>query len=495
MEETKWLTKTKLIIIIIILLVIGFVVTFSIIRKNNLRKEYINFEKQLEYAAPNYLLKEKITLGEDEWREITATDILKQKLVVNKRSSDCEGYVIAQGHKNKNTVSTEEETKEEEKTTETTEEEKTEESTTESTKEETKKEEKVASDNITYKSYVTCKKIYTTEGYGTRPSSGTKNKEETQTENDTEKPKIELFGDKTITLKVGDEYKELNAMAVDNVDGDISNKIKITGKVDTTKAGTYTIKYTVSDAAKNKASVTRTVIVEEKEEEKVEEPKKEETTTNNDNNSNNNNNNNNSSNNNNNNQQTTPVTPTPQPTRDTTAPLITFNDNSLYQTICTGSSVNIASNGPYGFVARDNVDGNITSRVSITGDTGIISNPGVYNLYYSVSDSAGNTAQATKQFTAKSCASTIPPVTTSVPVSSVSITPNTKVMSVGSTYTLTVSISPGDATNKTLTYTSSNTSVATVDSNGVVKAVSTGSATIKATSNNGKVGVCRITVQ
>ena len=493
MEETKWLTKTKLIIIIIALLMIGFIVAFSIIRKNNLRKEYINFEKQLEYAAPNYLLKEKITLGEDEWREISATDILKQKLVVNKRSSDCEGYVIAQGHKNKKTASTKDENKEEESTQETqVEENKLEETQTEiqSNEEEKttdKKEEKVASNNITYKSYVTCKKIYTTEGYGTRPSSGTKNKEETQTENDTEKPKIELFGDKTITLKVGDEYKELNAMAVDNVDGDISNKIKITGKVDTTKAGTYTVKYTVSDAAKNKASITRTVIVEEKEEEK-----KKETTTNNDNNSNNNGNN---SNNNNNNQQTTPVTPTPQPTRDTTAPLITFNDNSLYQTICTGSSVNIASNGPYGFVARDNVDGNITSRVSITGDTGIISNPGVYNLYYSVSDNAGNNAQATKQFTAKSCSSTIPPVTTSVPVSSVSITPNTKVMSVGSTYTLTVTVNPGDAANKTLTYTSSNTSVATVDSNGIVKAVSTGSATIKATSNNGKVGVCRITVQ
>ena len=39
-------------------------------------------------------------------------------------------------------------------------------------------------------------------------------------------------------------------------------KIKITGKVDTKKEGTYTITYTVEDAAGNKSTVTRTVIVE-----------------------------------------------------------------------------------------------------------------------------------------------------------------------------------------------------------------------------------------
>lgn len=489
MEETKWLTKTKIIIIIILLLIIGSVVAFIFIRKNNLKKEYMNYEKQLEYAAPNYLLKEKITLGEDEWREINAIDILKQKLLVNKRASDCEGYVIAQGHKND--VSREEETQDEE--TQTTSEEETkqdDESKENATEEKQEKKEKIASNNITYKAYVTCKKIYTTDGYGTRPSTGSKNKEETQTQNDTEKPEIKLFGDSTITLKVGDEYEELKAMAVDNVDGDISNKIKITGKVDTTKAGTYKIKYTVSDSSKNKATITRTVIVEAKEETK-EEPQQSEITNNNTSNTNTTNNANTT-----NNTNTTPSTPSqPQVYVDTTAPIITFNDNSLYQTICVGNSVNIASNGAYGYVARDNVDGNITSRVTITGDTGVISTPGVYNLYYGVSDNAGNVSTATKQFTVNSCSNTLPNTTVNIPVSSVTLTPNSKVMSKGTTYNLSVSVSPGNATDKSVTYTSSNTSVATVDSNGVVSAISTGTTTIKATSNNGKVGVCRITVQ
>ena len=489
MEETKWLTKTKLIIILAIVFVIAFVTIFIVVRKNNLRKEYKNYEEQLKYSAPNYLLKEKIIIGEEEWREISAKDLLKQGLVSNKRSSDCEGYVIAQGHKNKTT------TKKSTKEVEVVEEENEE---TKEDKEQTKKEEKVASENITYTAYVKCKNIYTTDGYGTKNIEGKENTEETQTENDTEKPKMALFGDKTITLKVGDEYKELKATAVDNVDGDISNKIKITGEVDTTKAGTYEIVYTVKDAAKNKASITRTVIVEEKEveekkEEKKEVEKKEEktstpsTTT----------------------QQTQQQTQTPsqsqntqpaaQPARDTTAPLIIFNDNNLYQTICNGNRVNTSYNGPYGFVARDNVDGNITSRVSVTGDTGVINTPGVYNLYYRVSDNAGNTAQATRQFTVKNCESTIPNTNLSIPVNNVVVTPNViNAMSIGSTQTLSVSLfgtNGKEPTDKSITWSSSNTSVATVDSNGTVRAVGRGSASIKATSSNGKTGMCRVTVQ
>ncbi len=54
------------------------------------------------------------------------------------------------------------------------------------------------------------------------------------------------------------------AKAVDDKDGDISDKIIITGKVDTTKEGTYTITYTVQDFAKNETIVKRTVIVKNK---------------------------------------------------------------------------------------------------------------------------------------------------------------------------------------------------------------------------------------
>ena len=486
MEETKWLTKGKIITFVVLILLIAGIVVGVMIHKNNLKKDYVKFEKQLEYAAPNYLLKEKIKLYEYEWREINITDILKQKLVINKRASDCNGYVIAEALKD-STLDLEESTsnvsenRKETNSTDTTESNQT---STESSSEDDKKEDKTnkrVSSNITYKAYITCKKVYITKGYGTKPDSKKKNTEETQTQNDTEKPVIELFGDKTITIKVGDTYKEPGAVATDNVDGDITKKIKITGKVDTKKEGEYVIKYTVSDKAGNKATVERKVIVEKKEEEPKEDNK--DTPTDNNTNNDSNNNTNNNTNNDNNNYY-----------RDTIAPIITFNISDAYQNICTGNSVNISANGPYGYVARDNVDGNITSRVSITGDTGIINTPGVYNLYYTVTDSSGNRANASKQFTVRTCGNPIQKPDTTVSVTSVVVTPNAKTMTVSQTAQLSVSVFPSNATNKSVTYSSSNSNVASVTSSGFVTAKSKGTAVITVTSSNGKTGVCRITV-
>lgn len=63
------------------------------------------------------------------------------------------------------------------------------------------------------------------------------------------------------------------------------------------------------------------------------------------------------------------------------------------------------------------------------------------------------------------------------------------------TKSLTATITPSDATDKKLTWTSSNESVATVDQSGKVTAVSAGIATITATSNNGKTATCAVTVK
>ena len=90
-------------------------------------------------------------------------------------------------------------------------------------------------------------------------------------------------------------------------------------------------------------------------------------------------------------------------------------------------------------------------------------------------------------------------LTATVPVPTVAVTgvrldkTSLSFTGTGSSQTLTATVSPSNATNKTLTWSSSNTSIATV-SNGVVKAVGFGTATITAKSNNGKTASCSVTV-
>ena len=66
-------------------------------------------------------------------------------------------------------------------------------------------------------------------------------------------------------------------------------------------------------------------------------------------------------------------------------------------------------------------------------------------------------------------------------------------LEVGDTATLTATVEPDEASNKNVTWESSDSSVATVDANGVVTAVAQGSTTIKATVD-GKSAECTVTV-
>ncbi len=86
---------------------------------------------------------------------------------------------------------------------------------------------------------------------------------------------------------------------------------------------------------------------------------------------------------------------------------------------------------------------------------------------------------------------------TTVPATSVSVSPASVSLIAGSTKALSASVTPSTATDKSVTWSSSKTSVATVDSNGLVTAKSAGSATItcKANGGNGVSTTCSVTVQ
>lgn len=83
-----------------------------------------------------------------------------------------------------------------------------------------------------------------------------------------------------------------------------------------------------------------------------------------------------------------------------------------------------------------------------------------------------------------------------VPVKTVRIETSTKTLTKqGETLQLTVNITPRNATDQKLTWTSSDPSVATVDANGKVTAVGDGTVTITAKTSNGKTATITITVK
>lgn len=82
-----------------------------------------------------------------------------------------------------------------------------------------------------------------------------------------------------------------------------------------------------------------------------------------------------------------------------------------------------------------------------------------------------------------------------VPVTDVSLDQTSLTLTEGGTSQLTATITPSNATNKVLTWSSSNTSAATVDGNGTVTAHKAGTATITVTTaDGGHSATCAVTV-
>lgn len=134
------------------------------------------------------------------------------------------------------------------------------------------------------------------------------------------------------TVMIGKAFDPLAGVtATDNKDGDITGKIKVEGSVDTSKAGQYTLTYTVSDAAGNEAKIVRTITVLEE---------------------------------------------------DKTAP-------ELNVPAATELRTGEAFDPMDGITAVDDRDGDITASVKVEGSVDSLT-PGTYELTYRVSDAAGN---------------------------------------------------------------------------------------------------------
>ena len=76
---------------------------------------------------------------------------------------------------------------------------------------------------------------------------------------DEDKPVINLKGDSVIYLYGNTKYQEPGYSAEDNCDGDITDKVVVSGEV-LDDIGEYTINYTVVDSSNNKSVITRKVI-------------------------------------------------------------------------------------------------------------------------------------------------------------------------------------------------------------------------------------------
>ncbi|WP_367888494.1 M4 family metallopeptidase [Bacillus wiedmannii] len=137
------------------------------------------------------------------------------------------------------------------------------------------------------------------------------------------------------TIHVGDSFDPMEKVkAIDKEDGDLTSKVKVDGEVDTSKAGTYVLTYTVADSKGHEVTAKQTITVKVREEVKNEIP-----------------------------MLKVPATST-----------ITEGDQF---------------DPMVGVLATDKEDGDITSKVEHEG-TVDASKSGTFEIIYSVRDSAGN---------------------------------------------------------------------------------------------------------
>ena len=82
-----------------------------------------------------------------------------------------------------------------------------------------------------------------------------------------------------------------------------------------------------------------------------------------------------------------------------------------------------------------------------------------------------------------------------VRASAIELSESEKKLHVGKSFTITATVKPDNAWNRTVTWSSSDPSIATVDENGTVTAIAEGEAIITAESADGVKAECKVTVE
>lgn len=77
-------------------------------------------------------------------------------------------------------------------------------------------------------------------------------------------PELTLKGKAKVTITEGSKWTDPGYLASDNVDGDLTEQVTVSGKVDHNKVGTYQLTYEVKDQYGNIATAERTVTVKAK---------------------------------------------------------------------------------------------------------------------------------------------------------------------------------------------------------------------------------------
>ncbi|MED4013652.1 Ig-like domain-containing protein [Priestia aryabhattai] len=152
-------------------------------------------------------------------------------------------------------------------------------------------------------------------------------------------PSISGATDKTVNINTTFDAKA-GVTAKDNIDGDLTKVIKVTGTVNIKVKGTYTLTYNVTDKAGNVTTVTRKITV-----------------------------------------------------IDNVKPVISGATNKTIK-------LNSTFNAKAGVTAKDNVDGDLTKVIKVTGTVNT-KKKGIYTLTYNVADKSNNKAVVNRKITVK----------------------------------------------------------------------------------------------